>query len=176
MKNLAIIIITLFTFNTTQAQLLASLTSQTQGGVMGKVKTLKPQIGFYETGTALMSETMIFENAEISMDNKTMTYSMTATNGDENFKKFVTNLTSGDDIILKIGHKINGINNHVGKTVTEWFEVDLEGKEIGKIEFIVNKVDFAIPGANRTNDGNWTDFLYEITINIYGKNELMVQN
>lgn len=176
MKNLSLIIIALLAFNTTQAQLITSLTTKAQGGVMGKVQSFVPEIGFYEAGTDLMEQTIIFNNIEVSMDEVSTIYTIDSQSGGENFQNFVATLTGDNDAILKVGHKVNKIKNHIGRSSEEWFETDMKGKEIGRIELIINKVDFATPGSNRTMDGNWTDFLYEITINIYGKDELMVQN
>lgn len=174
MKNLVLIIITLLAFNTANAQLLGSLTTKAQGGVMGKTQVLTPQIGFCEKGADLDETTMIFQDVVVTLAKSALTYNITA--ADENFDNFVAQLTSTEAPILKVGYKINRINNHVGMTAQEWFETDFTNKKIGRIELIIDEVDFATPGTNRTGDDNWTDFFYEITINVYGTNELMVQN
>ncbi|NJN78812.1 MAG: hypothetical protein HC803_11225 [Saprospiraceae bacterium] len=176
MKHFALIIIAILTFTTAQAQIIGSLSTKMQGGVMGKTQELLPQIGFYEAGTNLMEETMIFTNVVVSQEIGTATYMINAKSGGENYYKFIDLLTSENDAILKVGYKINNINNNIGRSVTEWFDADLLGKDIGKIEFVITKINFATPGTNRLGDGNWTDFIYEVTINIYGKDELVVQN
>ncbi|MFK7950929.1 MAG: hypothetical protein AB8G11_25340 [Saprospiraceae bacterium] len=174
MKNLVLIITALLAFNTTNAQLLGSLTTKAQGGVMGKTQTLSPQIGFCEKGQDLNEETMIFQDVVVTLAKSALTYNITAEN--ENFDNFVAQLTNDKTAILKVGYKINRIKNHVGMTPQEWFETDFADKKIGRIELIIDEVDFATPGTNRTGDDNWTDFFYEITINVYGTDELMVQN
>lgn len=176
MKRFALSIIALLIFSVAQAQLLGSLTTRMQGGVKGKTQDLTFQIGFHEVGTDLMNETMIFENLLVTADSETAVYALTAKSETENYAKFIEYLTAENAATLKIGHKINNINNHIGRSVEDWFGTSLSGKEIGKIELIITKVDFATPGTNRLSDGNWTDFFYEITINVYGKDELVVQN
>lgn len=176
MKNLIIIIIALLAFNTTQAQLIASMTTQTQGGVMGKTNSFVPEIGFYEAGTGLMSETMIFQDIEISADSEITTYVVDSQSGGQNFQNFVTVLTSGSNATLKVGHELCKIKNHIGRTTEEWFNNDFKGKDISRIELVINKIEFATPGTDRVGNGNWTDFLYEITINVYGQDDMMVQN
>lgn len=173
MKNLVLIVIALFAFSTTNAQLLGSLTTKAQGGVKGKTQVLIPQIGFCEKGEDLNEETMIFQDVVVTLSKSAMTYKINAK--DDNFDNFVALLTSDEASILKVGYKINRIKNHVGMTTNEWFEADFTNKEIGYIELIIDDVDFATPGTNKTGDDNWTDFFYEITINIYGTDELMVQ-
>ena len=141
---------------------------------MGKTQILAPQIGFCERGEDLNEEIMIFQNVVVTLAKSTMTY--TINTGDTNFDSFVAQLTSEEAPILKVGYKINRIKNHVGMTATEWFETDFTDKKIDRIELIIDEVDFATPGTNKTGNDNWTDFFYEITINIYGTDELMVQN
>ncbi|MFT5833809.1 MAG: hypothetical protein ACI97N_001438 [Cognaticolwellia sp.] len=176
MKKITLIIIALLTFTTVQAQLIGSLSTKMQGGVKGKTQQLAPQIGFYQAGINLMTETMLFKNVIVSEANETKLYIIDAKSGEENYDQFIALLTSENDAILKVGHTVNRINSHIGRSVEEWFGIDLVGRDIGKIEFVVTKVDFAVPGTDRLSDGNWTDFLYEITINVYGTDKLMVQN
>lgn len=176
MKHFILSIIALLMFSASQAQMLGSLSTKMQGGVKGKTQDLALQIGFYEVGTDLMNETMIFKNMTVSEDNEAKTYTVDVKNGDKNYTRFIELLTAENDATLKIGHTVNRINNHIGRSVEDWFGTSLVGKEIGKIELIITKVDFATPGTDRLSDGNWTDFFYEITINVYGKDNLMVQN
>jgi hypothetical protein len=176
MKHFALIIIALLIFTNVDAQILGSASAKMQGGVKGKTQDLALQIGFYEAGTNLMNETMIFKNMVVSEDSEAKTYMVDVKSGDENYDRFVTLLTTNNGGTLKVGHTINRINNHIGRSVSDWFGVSLVEKEIGKIELVITKIDFATPGTNRLSDGNWTDFFYEITINVYGKDDLMVQN
>jgi hypothetical protein len=112
----------------------------------------------------------------VSEKNESETYSIDLKSGNENYDNFIELLTAESNAVLKIGHTVNRINNHIGQSVEDWFDTTLVGKEIGKIELVITKVDFATPGTDRLSDGNWTDFFYEITINVYGKDELVVQN
>lgn len=176
MKHFILSIIALLMFSASQAQMLGSLSTKMQGGVKGKTQDLALQIGFYEVGTDLMNETMIFKNMTVSEDSEAKTYTVDVKNGGENYARFIELLTAENDATLKIGHTVNRINNHIGRSAEDWFGTSLVGKEIGKIELIITKVDFATPGTDRLSDGNWTDFFYEITINVYGKDDLMVQN
>lgn len=178
MKNIGIIIIVLFIFSTSaNAQLLASLSTKTQGGVMGKVNTIIPQIGFYEVNTDLMTQTMLFNDALVLVNEKETLFKIDAKNGGINFQNFCSILTSDKYATLKIGHKINKVKSHVGRSTQDWFEnVDFTNQEIGNIELVIKKVYFNTPGANRTKDGNWTDFSYEIVLNIYGTDLITAQN
>jgi hypothetical protein len=176
MKQFTLIIIALLIFINVDAQILGSTSTKMQGGVKGKTQDLALQIGFYEAGTNLMDETMIFKNLVVSQAIEAKTFTVNVKSGDENYNTFIDLLTAENDATLKIGHSINRINNHVGRSVEDWFGASLVGKEIGKIELVITKIDFATPGTNRLSDGNWTDFFYEITINVYGKDDLMVQN
>ncbi len=177
MKNIGIIIIVLFTFSTSvNAQLLASLSTKTQGGVMGTVNTIIPQIGFYETNTDLMAQTMIFDNIVVSEKGESNVFTVNATNGGIQFQNFCSILTSDKYATLKVGHKVNKVKSHVGRTIEEWFEtVDLRNEEIGKIELVITKVNFNSPGADRMKNGKWTDFDYEISLNIYGTDTTVAQ-
>jgi hypothetical protein len=176
MKYFLLIIVALLIFTNVDAQILGSSSTKMQGGVKGKTQDLALQIGFYEVGTDLMNETMIFKNMPVSEKNESETYSIDLKSGSENYDNFIELLTTESNAVLKIGHTVNRINNHIGQSVEDWFDTTLVGKEIGKIELVITKVDFATPGTDRLSDGNWTDFFYEITINVYGKDELVVQN
>jgi hypothetical protein len=177
MKNIGIIIIVLLvSASSINAQLLASLSTKTQGGVMGKVNTIVPQIGFYEANTDLMAQTMIFSDVLITTAKDETIFRIDAKNGGINFQNFCSILTTDKYATLKVGHKVNKVKSHVGRTIEDWFEnIDLTDEEIGNIELIVKKVSFNTPGANRTKDGNWTDFDYEITLNIYGTSTSVAQ-
>jgi hypothetical protein len=160
MKNIGIIIIAFFAFTTSMnAQLLASLSTKTQGGVMGKVNTIVPQIGFHEADTDLMTQTMLFNDALVRSNGESIIFHIDAKNGGINFQNFFSVLKS-----------------HIGRSLEEWFEtVDFTNEEIGNIELVITKVNFNTPGANRRNDGNWTDFTYEVTLNIYGTDTTVAQ-
>lgn len=177
MKNFGIIIIILLaTASSVNAQLLASLSMKTQGGVMGKVNTIVPRIGFYDANTDLMNQTMLFSDALVTATDDATLYKVNAKNGGINFQNFCSILTTDKYATLRVGYKINKIKSHVGRTIEDWFEnMDLTNEEIGNIELVVKEVTFDTPGANRTNDGNWTDFYYEITINIYGTSNTVAQ-
>lgn len=177
MKNIGIIIIILIAFTSSlEAQLLATLSTKAQGGVMGTVNTIVPQIGFYEADTDLMAQTMIFNNVIVTENTASHIFSIDAKNGGINFQNFCSVLTSDKYATLKVGHKISKVKTHVGRSVEDWFNsIDLKNEEIGSIELIITKINFNIPGANRTNDGKWTDFEYEITLNIYGTNRTVAQ-
>lgn len=175
MKSVISIIFTLFiVINVSNAQLIGSLTTMVQGGVKGKTQMLTPQIGFSEIGEDVNEETLIFQDVMVTLTKNMMTYEVNPT--DENFEAFVATLTSDRESVLKVGYQINRINNYIGKTSDEWFETDFTNKEIGRIELIINKIDFATPGTNKTGDGNWTDFICDLTINVYGTDDLQIEN
>ena len=171
MKNLAIIIIALFAFtNTSNAQLLTSLSTKTEGGTIGNVTSIIPQIAFYEANTDLMNQTMLFADAIITSNKNQTVLTVDADNGGMNFQNFCTLLTSDENAMLKVGHKVNKVKNHIGRTVQDWFEnIDLSNEEISKVELVITKVNF----DNATE--NWTNFSYEITLNIYGTTTLSTE-
>ncbi len=164
MKNLVIIIIALFAFtSTSNAQLLTSLSTKTEGGIIGNVTSIIPQIAFHEANTELMNQTMLFADATITNNDNEMILTIDADNGGINFQNFCATLTSNANATLKVGHKINKVKNHVGRSVQEWFaNADLTNEEISKVELVLTKVNL----DNSTD--NWTNFSYEITLNIYG--------
>lgn len=168
MKNLAIIIIALFTFTlTSNAQLLTSLSSKTTGGIIGNVTSIVPQIAFHEANTDLMNQTMLFADATLTKNDNSTILTIDANNGGMNFQNFCTLLTSNEETMLKVGHKINKVKNHVGRSVQDWFEnVDLTNEEISKLELVITKVNF----DNST--AGWTNFSYEITLNVYGSSAI----
>lgn len=177
MKNIGIIIIAFFAFTTSMnAQLLASLSTKTQGGVMGKVNTIVPQIGFHEADTDLMTQTMLFNDALVTSNGESIVFHIDAKNGGINFQNFCSVLTTNKYATLRVGHKINKVKSHIGRSLEEWFEtIDFTNEEIGNIDLVITKVNFNTPGANRRKDGNWTDFTYEVTLNIYGTDTTIAQ-
>lgn len=172
MKNIAIIIIALFAFtSTSNAQLLTSLSTKTEGGVIGNVTCITPQIAFYEANTDLMKQTMLFADATISTSNNTTVLVIDANNGGINFQNFCAVLTGKENATLKVGHKINKVKSHVGRSIQDWFEnVDLSNEEISKVELVITKV-----ALDNTNE-NWTNFNYEVTLNVYGSSTITAEN
>lgn len=178
MKNLASYIIglvILISTTTLNAQLLGTISTSTQGGVIGQINSLAPQISLYEKGTDLATQTLVFDYATVTNTNDALTYTIEADLDDANFSAFVEGLTSDADPILRIGHKTNKMKSYIGRQVSEWLEGEtLAGEKIAYITLTYSKVYFQSPGRNLTNDGNWTDFAYEVTLSFYGNNTLEV--
>lgn len=168
MKNIITIICFLFAVSS-QAQLLATLTTTTQGGVVGKIENLTPQVAFYQKGTPLAKRTTIFNQIQVTPSSN-QTIILTSNEDDAQFSEFVNYLTSKENYILRVGHKAGSVKSHIGRSMAEWIDnkTVLEGKTITKIVLTYTKVEFVSPGRNLTNDGNWTDFTYDVTLAIYG--------
>ncbi len=171
MKNLAIIIIALFAFtSTSNAQLLTSLSTKTEGGIIGNVTSIVPQIAFYEANTDLMNQTILFDDATITSTNNKTILTIDANNGGMNFQNFCSILTGEKNATLKVGHKINKVKSHVGRSIQDWFEnVDLSNEEISKVELVITKVAFD------NSSENWTNFNYEVTLNVYGSSTITAE-
>ncbi len=50
----------------------------------------------------------------------------------------------------------------------EGSRVDLFGETITAFELVINDASFTSPGRNPNRDGIWTDYSYDLTLNIYG--------
>jgi hypothetical protein len=167
MKNIALVIIALLIGTVANAQLLASLTTSTEGGVAEKIENFRPQVVFFEKGGNLAAETLLFDNEVVKSTGNTTVFSMNASNGSINFAAFCNQLKNCE-AILRVGHDINNIKTYTGRSVQNWFNTDLNGAKIDKIELIYTKVQF-------TTSEDWTDFSYEVTLNVYGAEHLTAQ-
>lgn len=179
MKNLASYIFGLILILSTtslSAQLLATINTSTEGGVVGQINTLAPQISLYQKGTDLSKQTLIFDKAVVTNTEDALTFTISSDTDDANFSKFTAALTHTNDPILRIGHKVNKMKTYIGRTVSDWVEGNtLEAQTIKYITITYTKVDFQSPGRNLTNDGNWTDFNYNVTLSFYGNEQINTQ-
>ena len=179
MKNLASYIFGLILILSTtnlNAQLLTTITTSIQGGVVGQISTLAPQISLYAKGTDLSKQTLVFDKAEVTSTDDVFTFTISSDIDDVNFSAFTAALTHTNDPVLRVGHKIGKMKSYHGRSVSDWVEGNtLEAQTIKYITITYTKVAFQSPGRNLTNDGNWTDFNYEVTLSFYGNKQINTQ-
>jgi hypothetical protein len=145
---------------TAQAQLMGSFTTSIEGGVKGTANEFTPQIELYSLSGNNDLNTLIF-NEENVADEATITISTEDEN--VNFENFTNILTASSDVLLRVGHKINGVKSRNASSITGWFgdNADFVGEDISFITVSYTKV------AINTVD-NWTSFSYELTVEIHG--------
>lgn len=156
-----ILIIILCIVQISEARLIATLTTNASGGIMGNETAIKPLIAF-------KGEDPIFSNFIITPDDEGVTFSIMSDIDDPNFSNFITKLTNHHDEYLKVGHKIGMIKSDLGSLESAWFEEKrgFEGKKITRIELTYTKLEFTNPITNLKNM-TWTDFKYEIKLSFY---------
>lgn len=145
---------------TAQAQLISSFTTSIEGGVKGTASEFTPQIELYSLTANNNTNTLIFNTENVS-DETTLTISKE--DGNANFENFINILTTSNDDLLRVGHKINGVKSRNASSITGWFgdNVDFIGQDINFITITYKKVSID------TID-NWTTFSYELTVEIHG--------
>ncbi len=162
MKNL--IFTSLFAILTfaAQAQIIGTFTTAIEGGVKGEATTLTPNFEMYSLFGENNVNTAIFNENAITGET---TITITNIDGNENFANFINLMTTSSDYLLRVGHTINGVKSRNASTITGWFgeDADFVGEEISQITITYTKVNF------KTTD-NWTNFSYEMTMDIYTGN------
>ena len=155
---------------------MGTITSTTEGGVVGQINSITPQISLYAKGTDLAKQTLVFDQTTVSTTNEALTFTLNSNTDDANFELFTSLLTQKNDPILRIGHKANKMKSYIGRSVSDWVESNaLENQTIKYITLTYSKVEFQSPGRNLTNDGNWTDFAYDVTLSFYGNEQINTQ-
>lgn len=153
---------------TVQAQLIGSFTTSIEGGVKGEGSEFTPQIELYSLSDDNDVKTLIFNEENVS-DNATATISKE--DGNINFENFINFLSTSNDHLLRVGHKINGIKSRNASSIASWFgdNADFLGQDINFITVSYSKV--AINSVD-----NWTTFSYELTVEVHGSQSKALAN
>jgi hypothetical protein len=143
-----------------QAQLIGTFTTTIEGGVKGTGTEFTPQIELYALNGNNEVKTLIFEDKNISEET-----TLTISKNDENvnFNNLIALLSSSNDHLLRIGHKINGVKSKNASSISGWFgeNVSFVGQNISYITVYYKKVNIA-------SADNWTTFSYELTLEVHG--------
>ena len=159
MKNLVITATLVIFALTAQAQLIGSFTTNIEGGVKGTASEFTPQIELYSLA-GNDTKTLIFDTKNVSTET---TLTISKEDGNVNFENFINILTTSNDDLLRVGHKINGVKSRNASSINGWFgdNVDFIGQNIDFITVTYTKV-------NIDTVDNWTTFSYELTVEIHG--------
>lgn len=170
MKNILIaIIIVAASLQTNAQELLATFTTEIEGGVIGIENKFTPHIEFRSIDGTSSTNSTIFDHVAPVQQQDSIAYIISSDSEDENFTNFINLLTSSDDHLLKIGHKINGVKSHIARQVSSWDENNtLKNASVNQIIIVYKKINFSNFEKNINASQNWTDFSYEVSINVYG--------
>lgn len=157
------IILSLLSFNQTFAEKVATFTTSINGGIASNEYNFTPYIAF--KGDAPLFSTRIVTTAD-----EGVTFIISSDFDDVNYTNFINKLTNSEDEMLSIGHKIGKAKTEVSNKESNWFKgLNIKKDEVTFITLTYKNLKFE---PSKTNENEWTNFSYELTVTIFSDDDL----
>lgn len=160
LRILSVFIIVLIFSTTVLSNELVSLTTSISGGIEGSEDSFTPCFSF-------KGDEALFSTKVVTAADEAVTFVLASDFDDVNFVTFINKLTDENDDFLRVGHQIGKIKANVSNLESNWFNGELLNKNnISYITLTYSNIKF------NSNGDDWTDFSYDLTLSIFGNDEV----